>query len=169
MLDVKEIRNKIVCLLRDYPVMCRKIALLRYEWEHPCEITESEMLNAMAYSQKRTGLRSPVGHVSDKTYHTAVNYRDQAAYCNREEAAEIEAELVRLEQKKYRLEYCVSQLPEEQGMVLRGLYFENMEQKGLVSKLNLSDSTIRRYRDKGLDALAEMYYTLIKAGAVIEW
>ena len=93
MLDVKEIRNKIVCLLRDYPVMCRKIALLRYEWEHPCEITESEMLNAMAYSQKRTDLRSPVGHVSDKTYHTAVNYRDQAAYCNREEAAEIEAEI----------------------------------------------------------------------------
>lgn len=54
-------------------------------------------------------------------------------------------------------------------MVLRGLYFENMEQKALVSKLNLSDSTIRRYRDKGLDALAEMYLTLINAGAVIEW
>ena len=54
-------------------------------------------------------------------------------------------------------------------MVLQGLYFEGNDQKTLVSKRNLSESTIRRYRDKNVEVLAEMYLTLMKAGAVIEW
>ena len=169
MLNAVEVKNRILELLKSYPSMQQKIALLRREWENPAQVTDSEMLGAMVYSKGESGSRPTIGHISDKTYHIAVNYHGQAAYQNQEQISEIASELERLEKKAYRLEYCVSQLPEEQRMVLRGLYFENMEQKALVTKLNLSDSTIRRYRDKGVDALTEMYLTLINAGAVIEW
>ena len=53
--------------------------------------------------------------------------------------------------------------------MIRGTYIEKLEQKKLASELCISDSTLRRYRDKALSSLAEMYMMLIKAGVVIEW
>ena len=169
MSSAQEVREQIVKLLKSYPSMKQKIALLRHEWENPARITDDEMLEAMVFGKGEPGSRPSIGHISDKTYHIAVNYRGQAAYQNRTQVSEIASELERMEKKVYRLEYCVSQMAEEQRQVIQGLYFENMEQKALVSRLSLSDSTIRRYRDKGLDTLTEMYLTLMQAGAVIEW
>lgn len=168
-MERKEIKSHIVELLKSYPVLQQKIALLRHEFEHPPHITDEEMLDAMAFSRGGPGGRKPIGHVSDKTFHIAVNYHGQAYHQNKAQLSDIVSELERLEEIVFRLEYCISRLPQEQRVVLQSLYFEQDDQKNLVSKLNLSDSTIRRYRDKGVEALTEMYMTLIKAGARIQW
>lgn len=169
MLSTREVREHVIELLKSYPTMIQKIALLRHEWKNPAQITDSEMLGAMTFAKGEPGSRPVPGHISDKTYHIAVNYHSQAVYQNKHQIEEIESELERMEKKVYRLEYCVSQLPKEQQAVIQGLYFQSIDQKQLITKLCLSESTIRRYRDKGLDTLTEMYLTLINAGVVIEW
>ena len=169
MLDKPEIRTRILELLKSYPAIKQKITVLKREFENPHLISEQEMLDTMAFAKGKLGSRSAPGHISDKTYHIAINFRGQAAHYNREQILEISVELEKMEKKIYRLEYCISQLPDEQQRAIRGTYIEKLEQKKLASELCISDSTLRRYRDKALSSLAEMYMMLIKAGVVIEW
>ena len=74
MLNAVEVKSRILELLKSYPSMQQKIALLRREWENPAQVTDSEMLGAMVYSKGESGSRPTIGHISDKTYHIAVNY-----------------------------------------------------------------------------------------------
>ena len=82
---MKEMQDKIVKLLEGYTFREKKIALLRHEWYHPNQVTPEEMLEAMAYSRNTDGGAPVCGHISDKTYHIALNYEDQAARQNREQ------------------------------------------------------------------------------------
>ena len=45
-----EIRVHVLQLLEDYPERERKIALLRYEMEHPTQISLDEMIDSMTFS-----------------------------------------------------------------------------------------------------------------------
>ena len=105
---MKEMQDKIVKLLEGYTFREKKIALLRHEWYHPNQVTPEEMLEAMAYSRNTDGGAPVCGHISDKTYHIALNYEDQAARQNREQIETISTDLERLERVQYRLGYCVS-------------------------------------------------------------
>ena len=134
MLSTQEVREHVIELLKSYPSMIQKIALLRHEWKNPAQITDSEMLSAMTFSKGEPGSRPVPGHISDKTYHIAVNYHSQAVYQNKHQIEEIESELERIEKKMYRLEYCVSQLPKEQQAVIQGLYFESIDHKTLSER-----------------------------------
>ena len=73
---MKEMQDKIVKLLEGYTFREKKIALLRHEWYHPNQVTPEEMLEAMAYSRNTDGGAPVCGHISDKTYHIALNYED---------------------------------------------------------------------------------------------
>lgn len=166
---MKELREQIYDLLKKYQAEKKKAALLRFEYEHPVPITPAEMLGSMAFSKGEGGIPPSVGHISDKTYHIAMNYRKEADRLARSVATEISVQLEQLERKLYRLEYCVRQLPEEQSAVIQGLYFEGKTQKLLLEELHLSESSLKRYRDKALDALTDMYGTLQQTGVVINW
>lgn len=67
MLNHQEVKSRILELLKSYPSMQQKIALLRREWENPSQITDREMLDAMVYSKGEPGTRPTIGHISDKT------------------------------------------------------------------------------------------------------
>lgn len=166
---MREMKEKVQNLLKDVPTIKKKIALLRYEWEHPQMVTPNEILESMVFSRGGEGGRPSVGHVSNKTYHIAVNYKDRTTLENRKQISDLATELERLERILYRLEYCVSQLPGEQSAIIRGLYFDEKGQKDLVEELHLSESSIQRYRDKAVDSLSAMYCTLDEAGVVLDW
>ena len=100
---MKEMQDKIVKLLEGYTFREKKIALLRHEWYHPNQVTPEEMLEAMAYSRNTDGGAPVCGHISDKTYHIALNYEDQAARQNREQIETISTDLERLDRVQYRL------------------------------------------------------------------
>ena len=166
---MKEMQDKIVKLLEGYTFREKKIALLRHEWYRPNQVTPEEMLEAMAYSRNTDGGAPVCGHISDKTYHIALNYEDQAARQNREQIENISTDLERLERVQYRLGYCVSQLPKPLSTIIQELYIRGKERKDIILDLGLSESTFRRYRQKAIEDLAEMYLALQSAGVVLEW
>ena len=70
------IREYVLRELENYPRILRQIAVLRYEMEHPAKVSEEEMLDAMAFARgEHTG--SAPGHISDKTFYIAMNYRQK--------------------------------------------------------------------------------------------
>ena len=88
----KNIKNYVIQELEAYPRILRQISVLRYEMEHPAHVSAQEMLDAMTYAcGDRTG--SSPGHVSDKTFYIAMNYRQKAAAANSEISEEISAKL----------------------------------------------------------------------------
>ena len=163
------LKQNILTLLKSYSAEKKKISLLRYELQHPQQVSAEEVLESMAFAKGEVGIQSSVGHISDKTYHIALHYQDQAAAWNQNEVLEVTSQLERIERKLYRLEHCVSQLPEEQAQIISGLFFEGKGQKTLVEELHLSESTVQRYREKALDSLTEMYRIIQESGISVEW
>ena len=113
---MKEMQDKIVKLLEGYTFREKKIALLRHEWYHPNQVTPEEMLEAMAYSRNTDGGAPVCGHISDKTYHIALNYEDQAARQNREQIETISTDLERLE----RVQYPQAAVNDHTGIIYQG-------------------------------------------------
>ena len=75
-------------LLMSYRNDLRKRDLLRFEMTHSRNITDEEVLEAMALA-KGDGIGSPGGYISDKTFDIAVNYQEKAERLNREKVTSI--------------------------------------------------------------------------------
>lgn len=160
-----ELVSYIEHLLTAYRSDLRKRNLLRFEMTHSRDISDEEVLGAMAFA-KSDSIGSSSGYISDKTFYIAANYQEKAEQLNRERVTSISGELVRLEQKLARLDYCVSQLAPNQASAVRGLYYENKDLKTLAIELHISERTVQRYRDSAIEELATMYETLQNAGVV---
>lgn len=166
---MKQICAKVLTLLQGYAEDKKKLALLWREWGNPVTISAQEMLEAMAFSRGEDGSKPQGGHISDKTFQIAAQYREMAIQRNQEERQELLEQIERLEQKLRRIEFCVAQLQPDQATVIKGLYFEGKGQRDLVDELHLSSSTVQRYRDKGVQAIASMYILLQDSGVILEW
>ena len=103
------VKDYVVQELESYPRTLRQIAVLRYELEHPVQVSTEEMLDAMAFARGEHFGVAP-GHVSDKTLYIAMNYRQKANEVNAEISGEISAKLLELEHKKNRIEYYVGMI-----------------------------------------------------------
>ena len=75
-------------LLESYNERERKIAVLRYNLEHPAKVSRSEQIEAMNFGHG-DGLDHSAGHISNKTLYIALNYEEQAERMNAESAHEI--------------------------------------------------------------------------------
>lgn len=102
-------RTYVVNLLNTCQERQRKIALLRYELEHPAHMSGAEMISTMALGH---GVDVSGGHtegrISDKTLYIALNYRSKVDKMNADTKDEIVVQLVELEQEQKRLEYYIS-------------------------------------------------------------
>lgn len=131
------IKNYVIQELEAYPRILRQISVLRYEMEHPAHVSAQEMLDAMTYAcGDRTG--SSPGHVSDKTFYIAMNYRQKAAAANSEISEEISAKLLELERKKGRIEYYVGMLDSRKANVIRLCFFDGRTIEDAAEELNIS-------------------------------
>lgn len=151
-----EIRVHVLQLLEDYSERERKIALLRYELEHPTQISLDEMIDSMAFS---TGDNTNMAknHISNKTLYIALNYQQKAERINRETADEITAHLVELEQTQDRLKNYISLLDERQRDAIQYLYVEKLHIKEVARKLGIALRSVHKVRDAAIDKLTEMY------------
>lgn len=152
----KTTQMKIIHLLEEHTDNQRKIALLRYELQHPATITPTEMLEAMSFA-KGTGEGKTIGSVSDKTHHIATHYEDAAEELNAELISELAARIFELEQKVERLEFYLKLLPEQERAVIQAIYFQKRSLQGAADDLRASVWSIRKYRDAALVHLCEMY------------
>lgn len=162
-----ELKSYVICLLETYRSDARKRDLLRFELAHSRDITDTEVLETMALA-KGDSVGPSGGYISDKTFYIAVNYQEKAERLNKEKATSISEELVPLEQKLSRLEYCVGQLLPNQAAVIRSLYFEKKDLKSLALEMHISERTVQRHRDCAVSELVSMYETLQKAGVKLE-
>lgn len=147
-------------LLKTYRQRERKIAVLRFELAHFTKIPDKEHLEAAAFA-RGDGVHA-TGHISNKTLHIALNYREQAARMNADAILEINEELGKLTREQERLLYYVSLLDERQAQVIRLHYFDGMSKEAVAKKLELAPRTIHDIRSQAIAALAEMYgYTAV--------
>ena len=147
-----------VCVLTDggYEYAERKIAVLRYDLEHPSEVGVTEQIEAMNYGSGE-GVGHSKGHISNKTLYIALNYEEQAKQLNAESAKEIADELFILERRQKKLLYYISLLEKRQAEVVRMVYMEGVSTKKAAEQHGLTVRTIERIRKDAVDNLAEMY------------
>lgn len=150
------IKNYVIQELEAYPRILRQISVLRYEMEHPAHVSAQEMLDAMTYAcGDRTG--SSPGHVSDKTFYIAMNYRQKAAAANSEISEEISAKLLELERKKGRIEYYVGMLDSRKANVIRLCFFDGRTIEDAAEKLNISAKTAQIAKKKAIEDLTDLF------------
>lgn len=156
-----ETKAKVVSLLESYTKREREIAVLRYELSHFAHISQSEMIETMAFGHDDVSIGHSGGHISDKTLYIALNYQEKADKLNNCGMNEIAGKLVILEQEQNRLKHYISLLELRQAEVIRLLYIKRMTQKEVEAALNYSTKTIRKTRDEALEILAEMYESVV--------
>ena len=133
----------------------QKRDILRYELEHPIEVSDNEMLEAMSFLKGSGGV--PLGGVSNKTLYIALNYHDAAGHLNADARNDLVKRLLPLENEINRLEYYVKMLSEREQNIIRKCYFEGRQQQDVAVELGVTAWTVRKYRDQAVDKLSEMY------------
>ena len=151
-----EMKNYVIKQLETYHDRERKIAVLRYDLEHPSEVGVTEQIEAMNYGSGE-GVGHSKGHISNKTLYIALNYEEQAKQLNAESAKEIADELFTLERRQKKLLYYISLLEKRQAEVVRMVYMEGVSTKKAAEQHGLTVRTIERIRKDAVDNLAEMY------------
>lgn len=151
-----EMKNYVIKQLETYHDHERKIAVLRYDLEHPSEVGVTEQIEAMNYGSGE-GVGHSKGHISNKTLYIALNYEEQAKQLNAESAKEIADELFILERRQKKLLYYISLLEKRQAEVVRMVYMEGVSTKKAAEQHGLNVRTIERIRKDAVDNLAEMY------------
>mgnify|MGYP001026264291 FL=1 len=150
------VKDYVIQELESYPRTLRQIAVLRYELEHPVQVSTEEMLDAMAFARGEHFGSAP-GHVSDKTLYIAMNYRQKANEVNAEISGEISAKLLELEHKKNRIEYYVGMLDCKKAEIIRLCFFKGMTIEEAAEKLDVSAKTAQNAKKKALEDLTELF------------
>lgn len=143
-------------LLESYNERERKIAVLRYNLEHPAKVSRSEQIEAMNFGHG-DGLDHSAGHISNKTLYIALNYEEQAERMNAESAHEIAKELFALECEQRRLTYFIGLLDKRQAEVIRLVFVDGIPTKEVAASFGLTYRTIDRIKHTAIENLAEMY------------
>lgn len=146
----------VLMLLESYNERARKIAVLRYNLEHPAKVSRSEQIEAMNFGHG-DGLDHSAGHISNKTLYIALNYEEQAERMNAESAHEIAKELFALECEQRRLTYFIGLLDKRQAEVIRLVFVDGIPTKEVAASFGLTYRTIDRIKRTAIENLAEMY------------
>lgn len=152
-----KIRAQVIEDLKSYHLLKKKMALLRFEQEHPARVSDDEVIDSMALSRPVSDSIRTTGFISDKTMRIAAQFRDTRDRLNQSTSMEIAQELHVVEQQISKLEFYVSQLDDKQAEVIQKYYFERKTWNELQAEMHLSPRTLLKRRDDGLDALVSMY------------
>lgn len=143
-------------LLESYNERERKIAVLRYNLEHPTTVSRAEQIEAMNFRHDDS-LGHSAGHISNKTLYIALNYEEQAERMNAESAHEIAKELFALECEQRRLTYFIGLLDKRQAEVIRLVFVDGIPTKEVAASFGLTYRTIDRIKRTAIENLVEMY------------
>lgn len=151
-----EMSKYVLSLLESYNERERKIAVLRYNLEHPTTVSRTEQIEAMNFRHDDS-LGHSAGHISNKTLYIALNYEEQAERMNAESAHEIAKKLFALECEQRRLTYFIGLLDKRQAEVIRLVFVDGIPTKEVAASFGLTYRTIDRIKRTAIENLAEMY------------
>lgn len=153
---MSEVRNKVLDLLVNYRSNERRIALLRYEINHPPHVTADEMIEALTFSRSEVSGTSG-GGISDKTIHIALNYEDRMNRLNDGALSEIAYQLYDLERQQERLLYYISLLDQTEADIIRMTYINGMINEEIAQRLGVTIRTVSAHRSRAINRLCEMF------------
>ena len=158
----KEIREKVLGLLRGYPKMVQEIAILRYQLDHMPAVSEDDMIASMNYShgESLTGASNP--GVSNKTQSIALNYQAVMAREREELRKGLRLNLHELEEKKDELLRSIELLEDRQADILRLYYMERKTWSQISSTIYVSERTAQRIRRSAISELCRIYEGLLR-------
>ena len=149
-------KTMVLELLNNYSDIQLQISILRYEMEHPTQITFDDTIEALSFGHPDI-IGSAPGHVSNKTLYIALNYRDKTNRANAEARDEIAFRLNELEQRQARLNHYINLLDENEAAVIRMTYIEGLSNEQIASVCNTTKRTITARRHKAIEHLCEMF------------
>ena len=149
-------RENVIEQQKAYPLLQKRTNLLRYEQSHIAQVSEVEVIGALALTRPLEGGSSQAEHGSDKTMRITEIFRDEQEYLNYAAVMDIGEDLRVLEAHIAKLEFYVSQLKTDQSEVIRKYYFEEKTWPELQRELMVSRSTLIKWWDSGIDALVAM-------------
>ncbi len=149
-------KEDVIALLKTYPQLVKKIKLLKYERQHPAQVSTQEVISGLALSHPLDGGAGAPGHISNKTMQIALNFREEADRMNYETVMEIDQELIGLRSRVEKLDFYIAQLDRKQAEVIRKYYFEEKTWPELQKEMHASSRTLVKRRDDGLAALVAM-------------
>ncbi|WP_409969819.1 hypothetical protein RFF05_07925 [Bengtsoniella intestinalis] len=157
-----DIRREVVHILENYSDTQRKISLLRYELEHPRQITADELIGALNFAHGEAGLPSAPGHISNKTMYIAMSYQETAAKETQELINAIAMRLYPLEREVSRLQHYMKLLTPSHQMIIELYYFQQRTWEEIAELKDMTPRTAQRLRQGAVAALSEMYAYVYK-------
>ncbi|WP_409967649.1 hypothetical protein RFF05_13850 [Bengtsoniella intestinalis] len=151
------IKKEVLDLLGAYPSTKKKIALLRYELEHPQQIDTNALIESLTFSHgDGESVRMP-SHISNKTMFIAMNYQEAAHKIEHEALDDISSRLYALEYQVNKLHHCVSLLEDRHQAIITLFFFERKTWDEITDTLGLAYRTARKLKEAAIDELVAMY------------
>lgn len=150
------ISEYVISQLKEYNAKKRRIAVLRYELEHPANVSFDDMIGAMSFA-KGTDEGRTAGNISNKTMYIALNYRQEAERLNNAASEEIMTELIKLENEVSRLDFYIGLLEKRQAAVLRLFYFDRLQWREVSKELGVSLRTVQNTHKAAIVELCRMF------------
>lgn len=151
-----ETREYVEYLLKNYNEILKDIAQLKFEYETFKDISSDEVIESLSFSSSNDE-RVTTSNISDKTCKIALIYNEVAKRMNKESREEIYKMIKATEFEVTRLNYCIDRLEPKVKDVVKQIFIEKCSWNEACTKCSISEKTLNKYKNKGIDKIAEMF------------
>mgnify|MGYP002524459234 FL=1 len=147
-------KSYVLELLENSSHRLRQIELMRYEFQHIPQVSDSEMIEAMSLPS----LTSSEKAASSKAVpDVALSYKRTAEKMNAETLSELASAYMDLWREHDRLLHYIGLLDERQRRVLQLYYVESYVWTDVAKAMHMTVRTAQRIRQQAVDELAKLY------------
>ena len=151
-----ETREYVEYLLKNYNEILKDIEQLKFEYKTFIEIEPNQVIESLNFSSNSEG-RIQTSNISDKTCKIALIYNEATKRMNKESREEIYKMMKATEIEMERLNYCIERLEPQIKSVLKDVFIEKLQWKGICDKCSISEKTLNKYRKKGIEEIIGMF------------
>ena len=149
-------RKYVEKLIHDYPEMLKQRARLQKRIAEYKPLSDDDVISAMVFFQP-CGERVQTSSLSDKTYTTAVHYRDRQRQMDADALEEWLSEYEYLDSEITFLEQCIRELPEDLRRVMTALVLDGDSWDEAEGVLNMSRRPIADRRRMAIGVLTREF------------
>lgn len=153
-------REYVEYLLKNYKEILKDIDQLKFEYESFKGITQDEFIESLNFSSRKNdefNIKIQENKIQDKTSKIALVYSESLKRINKENKEEIYKMIKATELEIARLNYCINRLDQKLKAVIKELFLEKSTWNKTALKCSISEKTLSKYKNKGIDEIAKMF------------
>ncbi len=153
-------REYVEYLLKNYKEILKDIDQLKFEYESFKGITQDEFIESLNFSSRKNdefNIKIQENKIQDKTSKIALVYSESLKRINKENKEEIYKIIKATELEIVRLNYCINRLDQKLKAVIKELFLEKSTWNKTALKCSISEKTLSKYKNKGIDEIAKMF------------